>query len=46
MVKLTNLDGFDEYQRAIKIISGEEVSPAKNDENVADSQAQNQIQQN
>ena len=37
MVKLTNLDGYNEYQRAIKIISGEEVSPAKHDENVADS---------
>ena len=46
MVKLVNLDGYNEYQRAIKIISGEDVSPAKHDENVADSQTQNKIQQN
>jgi hypothetical protein len=34
LVKLDNLNGYKEYQRALKIISGEEVSPVKDDNQV------------
>ena len=46
MVKLDNLNGFNEYQRALKIISGEEVSPIKDENQVQDQKPENQVVSN